>query len=196
VKIYYDTEFIDDGKTIDLVSIGMVAEDGRELYVVSKEFPVDKLQQNKWLKDNVWYSLPRRKSGNGVMCECTKAYTGHSSTYHQECLDVDDPTCRPRKQIARMVSDFIQQTPKPELWVWYAAYDHVALAQLFGSMIHLPKHIPMFTMDLKQEHVRLGEPTLPKQLGSQHNALEDARYNQQIDKVLASFNCGCERKVT
>jgi hypothetical protein len=29
MKYYYDTEFIEDGRTIDLISIGIVAEDGR-----------------------------------------------------------------------------------------------------------------------------------------------------------------------
>lgn len=184
MKIFYDCEFIDDGKTIDLVSIGMVAEDGRELYAVSTEFAVDKLQQNKWMVDHVWSSLPTRKPGNGVVCECVKVFASGAPHKLMECLDIDDPVCRPRKQIARMVSDFIKATPKPELWAWYAAYDHVVLAQLFGRMISLPKHVPMFTMDLKQEHVRLGEPELPKQGPGEHNALEDARYNVVIDTVL------------
>lgn len=52
MKIFYDTEFIEGRQqrrlfgfkvgytkpTIDLISIGMVAEDGRELYAVSREF--------------------------------------------------------------------------------------------------------------------------------------------------------------
>jgi hypothetical protein len=29
MKYFYGTEFIEDGKTIDLISIGIVAEDGR-----------------------------------------------------------------------------------------------------------------------------------------------------------------------
>lgn len=29
MKYWYDTELIEDGKTIDLISVGMVAEDGR-----------------------------------------------------------------------------------------------------------------------------------------------------------------------
>ncbi len=32
VKYFIDSEFVDDGRTIDLISIGIVAEDGRELY--------------------------------------------------------------------------------------------------------------------------------------------------------------------
>ncbi len=37
-RYFYDCEFIEDGRTIDLVSIGVVAEDGREFYAVSTEF--------------------------------------------------------------------------------------------------------------------------------------------------------------
>ena len=37
MRYFYDCEFIEDGTTIDLVSIGIVAQDGRELYLVSTE---------------------------------------------------------------------------------------------------------------------------------------------------------------
>ena len=30
MRYFYDTEFIDDGRTIDLISIGVAAEDGRD----------------------------------------------------------------------------------------------------------------------------------------------------------------------
>ena len=53
MKYYIDTEFCESGphKPIDLISIGIVAEDGRELYAVSAEFnPQD---ANDWVKANV-----------------------------------------------------------------------------------------------------------------------------------------------
>ena len=37
-RYFYDCEFIEDGRTIELISIGVVAEDGREFYAVSTEF--------------------------------------------------------------------------------------------------------------------------------------------------------------
>ena len=37
-RYFYDCEFIEDGRTIDLVSIGVVDEHGREFYAVSTEF--------------------------------------------------------------------------------------------------------------------------------------------------------------
>ncbi|HVX56933.1 MAG TPA: hypothetical protein VHA37_04325 [Candidatus Saccharimonadales bacterium] len=33
MKYFLDTEFIEDGKTIDLISVGIAAEDGRTLYL-------------------------------------------------------------------------------------------------------------------------------------------------------------------
>jgi len=39
---YLDTEFIEDGRTIDLVSIGIVAADGRELYLESAEAALER----------------------------------------------------------------------------------------------------------------------------------------------------------
>jgi hypothetical protein len=37
MRYWLDTEFIEDGHTIDLISIGIVAEDGRELYAENME---------------------------------------------------------------------------------------------------------------------------------------------------------------
>ena len=38
VKYFIDTEFIDRERFIDLISLGVVAEDGREFYAISTEF--------------------------------------------------------------------------------------------------------------------------------------------------------------
>jgi hypothetical protein len=168
MRIFYDTEFIDDGRTIDLVSIGMVAEDGREMYAVSSEFDVHKLQANPWLVENVWPSLPSYKHGRGLRCYCGP---GH--------LDTSSPEVRSRAQIANLVAEFILSTPDPQLWAYYSAYDHVALAQLWGPMSGLPDGIPMQTDDIVTEAKRLGltPGDLPPQPDGLHNALADARHN-------------------
>jgi hypothetical protein len=51
MKIWFDTEFIEDGKTIDLISIGMVREDGRELYL--ENLSADLSRASDWVRDNV-----------------------------------------------------------------------------------------------------------------------------------------------
>lgn len=54
---FLDQEFIEDGRTIDLVSIGLVCEDGRELYAVSSEFDASKA--GDWVKEHVLPKLDR-----------------------------------------------------------------------------------------------------------------------------------------
>jgi hypothetical protein len=172
MKIFYDCEFIENGTTIDLISIGMVTSDGREYYAVSEEFDHQALLGNPWLVENVLPSLPYVRSRGDL--------AGDSRYLH---LDYDHPDWRavkPRWRIADEVGDFILAEyagSDPELWAWYGAYDHVALCQLWGPMIALPGGIPMFTCDLKQEAVRQGDPRLPEQPSGVHNALADARHN-------------------
>jgi hypothetical protein len=51
MKYFLDTEFIEYPCTIDLISIGIVSEDGREFYAVSSEF--DESKASAWVKENV-----------------------------------------------------------------------------------------------------------------------------------------------
>lgn len=171
MKIFYDTEFIEDGTTIDLISIGMVAEDGRELYAVSSEFSFSALQRSAWLMANVAQSLPIKPVSDG----------GPWDTNHP-----DYGRIYARRDIARQVARFIRATPDVELWAWYGAFDHIALAWLYGPMSTLPDGIPMYTNDLRQEAARLGltDNDMPAQEHGQHNALADARHNQVINEFL------------
>lgn len=57
MRIWFDTEFIEDGKTIDLISIGMVREDGQTYYAESSECDLSKASQ--WVTDNVIVHLRR-----------------------------------------------------------------------------------------------------------------------------------------
>lgn len=56
MRFWFDTEFIEDGRTIDLISVGIVREDGSEYYSVSNEFNPEKASE--WVKENVLSSLP------------------------------------------------------------------------------------------------------------------------------------------
>lgn len=169
MKIFYDTEFIENGQTIDLISIGMVAEDGRELYLVNREVSLDRIATHDWLVSNVVPSLPLSRDEHGVLTWNTL----HSDWQH----------ATNKAGIAHLVKRFVLAEPDPQLWAWYGAYDHVALCQLFGTMMYLPSGFPMWTNDLKQECVRLGDPNLPEQPDGVHNALADARHN----KIRAEF---------
>lgn len=144
LRVYYDTEFVENGSTIDLISIGMIREDGEMYYAVSDEFNLDAARAHPFVSKEV---LP--------------------------ALDISENLWQSRASIAKQVSGFLK-VPKVELWAWYGSYDHVCLAQLFGTMMDFPKHVPMWTNDLRQEVHRLGNPKLPEQTVGLHNALADA----------------------
>lgn len=70
MKYFLDTEFLDDGKTIELISIGIVAEDGRELYLENIEF--NWANATAWLMENVYphlngYRLTRSDIRNNIL---------------------------------------------------------------------------------------------------------------------------------
>lgn len=177
LKYYYDTEFLEDGQTIDLISIGIVAEDGREYYAINRDAQWGKIRKHKWLMENVVPGLPG-PHGDWIL-HMPKRWL----------LDFHNPLVRSRHDIVNEVRDFLLAGDTfPELWAWYGAYDHVVLCQLWGRMIDLPAGIPMWTNDLRQECHRLGNPQIPEQESGKHNAIDDARHLRVIDEFLANLN--------
>lgn len=177
-RIYYDTEFLEDGRTIELISIALVATDGREYYAVNANMPVIEIALHDWLMANVVPSLPTTGG---------KPVPGSTNPLG---LDWTSPLIKPHHVIEEEVSEFIFATLKPELWAWYGAYDHVVLSQLWGRMIDHPPWVPMWTNDLKQEWARLGRPEMPEQAEGVHNALADARHNQIMGDFLLELEAG------
>jgi hypothetical protein len=177
MRFFYDTEFIEDGKTIDLISIGIVAESGDSYYAISTEFRARKASQ--WVKDNVLVHLPKRNVNLSDMSVSPR-------------LKEESLAWKSRKRIADDVRQFIQSfPPKHELWGYYADYDHVVLCQLFGTMINLPKDFPIWTHDIKQLCVSLGDPKLPEQGKGEHHALADAKWNKQAYEFLKEYQLDC-----
>lgn len=156
MKYWYDTEFYEDGERIHLISIGIVAEDGRELYLESDFLWAHMVPPGHWLWDNVWPHL--RFDGTHTKQEIAEQV--------KNFITLDN-------------TEFGH-----ELWGYYSSYDHVVLAQLFGRMVDMPEGVPWFTMDVKQRLVELQKRTwskleLPKQASTEHHALADAWWTRE-----------------
>lgn len=174
-RYWYDTEFLEDGHTIELISIGIVADDGREYYAVNRDAPWKRIQKHDWLMQNVVTSLPQIHGDR----------RNHVSVRRNPAaLDFDAPEMRTHAQIRDEVQRFLLAGSEPELWAWYGAYDHVALCQLWGTMMDLPSGMPMWTNDVQQESHRLGGVELPDQPEGLHNALADARHLRVMWKAV------------
>lgn len=151
MRIWFDTEFLEDGRTIELISIGMVREDGATFYAETPQAE-GLAKSTDWLRANV---LPHLRGWDG----------------------------RERNQIAADIVAFAGS--KPEFWAYYADYDWVALCQLYGTMMDLPKGWPMFCRDVQQLACECIETDLPPQPASAHNALADAVWTRDAFEVLA-----------
>lgn len=74
MKIWFDTEFIEDGETIRLISIGMVREDGRELYLESAQ--VDLTRASDWVKQNVIPHLTQVRVSRAFIADAVVEFCG------------------------------------------------------------------------------------------------------------------------
>lgn len=166
MKIFYDTEFIEDG--------------------IEAEPLYSRIGKHAWLMENVVPHLPLRDTD-----AIKQPYAQYAGWF---VLDSTDNRIVPLRYIRNAVREFVLATSEPELWAWYGAYDHVVLAQLFGTMADLPAGIPMWTNDLKQECQRLGNTTMPQQDGTEHNVLDDAKHVKAMATYLDNWRVAVKRK--
>lgn len=169
MKYFIDTEFIEGfhkplfGKRrhfIDLVSIALVAEDGRSYYAISNEWNYK--DAHPWVKENIIHKLPLKLRPKETFSEMNKRCK----------IGIDDfdkytwLNGKSNTTIAQEIKDFIYKPyfdehplltsadyyPKDavEFYGYYSDYDWVLFCSLFGSMSQLPKGFPMYCRDLNQ----------------------------------------------
>jgi hypothetical protein len=195
MKIWYDTEFLEDGRTILPISIGMVREDGETLYAVNDQllrppvglsvppdYPYARVAKHEWLMANVVPHLPlyahegaRKRHGP------VGSTIGGEGFFH---LDPEHSAVLPLRLIRAQVRQFVLEVQEPELWSWFASYDHLVLCQLFGKMIDLPEGFPMHTNDVMTLATLAGgrQASEPTQKDHVHDALADAWHHKALWK--------------
>ena len=188
MNYYLDTEFIESWKkpikwlptignfnkpyhSIQLISIGIVCEDGRTYYAISKEYNYD--DASDWVKKNV--ILPMYQE----LTPAHKQFSGENNFHKYEG--------KTNRQIAKEILQFVapyhflsvkyktgnvvlnqetylKQFPA-KFFAFFADYDWVLFCSLFGSMNDLPKGFPWYCRDLKQMLDEIVAETSCKDLG-------------------------------
>lgn len=179
----YDTEFLEDGKTIELISIAIRAQDGREYYAVNEDMPVDDIRRHDWLMKNVVPHLPLTSSG-------VWKHSFPSNEPPVFSLDPKSVLIKPLRLIRNEVEAFFADDEEVVLWGYFSAYDHVRLMQLWGPMMDKPRNLPMYTRDFKQvmDERGLHSDDMPAQEDGEHDARADARWNEQCLRVLGIWS--------
>lgn len=159
MRYFIDTEFAERPCSIDLISIAIVAEDGKEFYAESSDFRDD--IAHFWVQENVLPQLWSRQA--------------NKSEFNAWTRDGGQGGLMNRNSIASEARRFIGDD-NPEFWGYYCDYDWVVFCWLFGSMVDLPKGWPMYCRDIKQLCDSIGNPRLPPNEKDVHHALYDARW--------------------
>jgi hypothetical protein len=87
VRVYFDTEFIEDGRTIDLLSIGLVREDGETYYAEPEE--ADRSRASEWVAANVLPHLTGPTKPRATIAREIVEFVGDSPEFWAWFADYD-----------------------------------------------------------------------------------------------------------
>lgn len=195
MKYYLDTEFLEGTQkekfpislfrkntppTIDLISIGIVAEDSSEYYAVSKDFNLKEAwnrydwkhdlgsepRKVYWIRENVLKPIfDDLNTDHAYPFEhkfLKRLISKHGKTNKEIADEIVSFTTKAVFKESKcgkylMGSDSYDKTTKgnfewdkPEFYAYYADYDWVVFCWVFGKMMDLPKGFPKYCRDLKQ----------------------------------------------
>ncbi|MBU0800795.1 MAG: 3'-5' exoribonuclease [Alphaproteobacteria bacterium] len=164
-RYFFDTEFnevIPERFGVDFISVGVVAEDGREYYGVHREFNKQAAADNSWVSNHVVPKLPPEDTW----------------------VDLDT--------IRQGIVDLIQPAHQVEFWAKNNSYDTFILCRLFGGMnglrdaLYKAKGIEkVIFRDSNDLRRNLNWPALPEQAeDTKHDALADARQEKVEFEVM------------
>jgi hypothetical protein len=156
-----DFEFIEDNFYLEIISIGIVSEDGRELYRCLLHS--DYSEASSWVKDNVIPHLPKEDAIDGL----------------------GDAIWVRLEDLAHEINHFFKDDEHPIIYADYGGFDYVCFCWVFGSMMKLPSKFEMFFRELRVSCIELGikDSDVP-QIGTLHSAIDDAKWNMALLKLI------------
>lgn len=209
MNLYFDCEFTGLRKDTTLISLGMVAEDGKKFYAEFMDY--DFLQTDNWIEENVIGNLILEdiydsKDVESKIVELMK----HGYRFSEKEEKIDKPKYqyyieKDEKYFVRGTTPFI----KRHLTYWLSQfdsvqlvsdvchYDFVLLIDLFGTAFDLPENVSPVCHDLNMDIARhygiserkafgIDREKIAKDLcaneveGRKHNALYDAEVIKAI----------------
>jgi hypothetical protein len=169
MKVFFDTEFTGLHKNTTLISIGLIAENGKTFYAEINNY--DKLQVDEWIKQNVIANLKFNDIPYGTcipkipICLTDKYEMKSNSSEVAECLKI-----------------WLEQFDEVEMWSDCLSYDWVLFNHLYGHAFNIPKNVYYIPFDICTLFKLKGvDPDISREEFAdykgdtkKHNALHDA----------------------
>ena len=143
MEVFFDTEFTGLHQNTTLISIGLVAKDGRTFYAEFNDY--DKSQINAWLDENVIANLLMKPPQKGEDEYYTKSRFKRNIPLTQaSCVQMRGST----KEIRKELETWLNEIGKVEMWSDCLAYDWVLFNQMWGNAFNLPANIYYIPFDI------------------------------------------------
>lgn len=182
MKVFFDTEFSGLYKNTNLISIGLISEDGKQFYA---EIEDEKLKNlDKWIEENVL--IHTVNYGDALVLDIVN--------------DENDFYIGDKQSIAQELKEWFAQFDEVQLISDVCHYDMVLLIDLFGTAFDLPENVCAACHDINQdiamyEHIteqeafdRNREDFLLNHkievMGAKHNAMYDAKVIREIYRII------------
>lgn len=181
MKVFLDTEFTALKQQAALISLALVAQDGREFYAEISDYKSSEVSD--WSREHV---IPKLYINAPIATTQNNALT----------LIYGD-----RSLVRDALQTWIQSFNQIEIWADVLAYDWVLFCELFGGALHIPENIFYAPFDLATLFKIKGfiEPRNHYERdvkryefagadeSKQHHALEDARVEKTCFNKLISL---------
>lgn len=128
MRLYFDTEFTGLHKDTSLISIGIVAENGKMFYAELTDY--NKSQIDVWIQENVIDNL--------WLKNLTSIYPDKNLT---TCLGPSD-------MLKYSLTKWLQQFDKIEIWSDCLSYDWVLFNNIFGTAFDIPDNVYYIPFDI------------------------------------------------
>lgn len=182
MKYFLDTEFIEyldslSNPRTDLISVGIVREDGEKFYKVLSDVDLDEIYNNDWVKDNVYIPAMKAlfpdKTGDDLV-EAIYEYN-----YTKEDL---------KKDLFEFFNSDPNEVKDRQIYAFYGAYDLALLCEV-TSFMNAPfnpvLHEIQVLIDALPDNIKDG---MPEQDSDAHLAINDAEYNRIMYNYITAYH--------
>lgn len=181
--IYFDTEFNGLQKNTELISIGLVSDDGREFYgeIINDSF----YNADDWIVRNVLANT---------------VYYGDKDI--DTIVDKNNYFVGSKKEIQSALKNWLHQFEEIQLVSDVCHYDMVLFIDLFGTAFDLPKNVNASCHDINQDianyyyideckafELSREDILMDNNIfinGSKHNSLYDAKVIKELYRIINS----------
>lgn len=170
MDFFLNTEYVDQDRRLELISLGVASEDGREFYGISREF--DPTGANDFVATVV---LPQLEPA------------GH-------------PAWMSRRQLKEELLGFVGNSAPRFWSYGSAPWDWLALAQLFPLEERVPDGWRYSAYDvsclIELAGLSLDDPRLPRPTANRHHAVADARWARDVHRSVEELEQRPTRRFT